>query len=160
MNLSDLSIRRPVFATVMSLLLIVLGIMAFSRLTLREHRALLVAAEFHQRRAGLDPIATFKMDDLHGLADLGGHGHRFARLDRAERTDRVAPRLRFHHGCSDRGGRHGRPLARRIVAARGNADADEHGQCERGKAGRGHGYGRSIHIRSILAPGHESPRMP
>lgn len=36
MNLSDLSIRRPVFATVMSLLIIVLGIMAFSRLTLRE----------------------------------------------------------------------------------------------------------------------------
>ncbi|GAA4860134.1 efflux RND transporter permease subunit [Luteimonas vadosa] len=36
MNLSGLSIRRPVFATVVSLLLIVLGIMAFSRLTLRE----------------------------------------------------------------------------------------------------------------------------
>jgi multidrug efflux pump len=36
MNLSDLSIKRPVFATVMSLLLIVLGVMAFSRLTLRE----------------------------------------------------------------------------------------------------------------------------
>ncbi len=36
MNISDLSIRRPVFATVISLLLIVLGIMAFSRLTLRE----------------------------------------------------------------------------------------------------------------------------
>lgn len=36
MNVSDLSIRRPVFATVMSLLLIVLGVMAFSRLTLRE----------------------------------------------------------------------------------------------------------------------------
>ncbi|MBW3550885.1 MAG: efflux RND transporter permease subunit [Proteobacteria bacterium] len=36
MNISDLSIRRPVFATVVSLLLIVLGIMAFSRLTLRE----------------------------------------------------------------------------------------------------------------------------
>ncbi|MEI2433383.1 efflux RND transporter permease subunit [Lysobacter yananisis] len=36
MMLSDVSIRRPVFATVMSLLLIVLGIMAFSRLTLRE----------------------------------------------------------------------------------------------------------------------------
>ena len=36
MNISDLSIRRPVFATVMSLLLIVLGVMAFSRLTLRE----------------------------------------------------------------------------------------------------------------------------
>ncbi|MGY1423984.1 efflux RND transporter permease subunit [Lysobacter sp. A289] len=36
MNLSELCIRRPVFATVMSLLLMVLGIMAFSRLTLRE----------------------------------------------------------------------------------------------------------------------------
>ncbi|MCF7223382.1 efflux RND transporter permease subunit [Marilutibacter chinensis] len=36
MNFSELSIRRPVFATVMSLMLIVLGIMAFSRLTLRE----------------------------------------------------------------------------------------------------------------------------
>jgi multidrug efflux pump len=36
MKLSDTSIQRPVFATVMSLLLIVLGIMAFSRLTLRE----------------------------------------------------------------------------------------------------------------------------
>ena len=36
MNISDLSIRRPVFATVISLLLMVLGVMAFSRLTLRE----------------------------------------------------------------------------------------------------------------------------
>ena len=36
MNISDLSIRRPVFATVMSLLLITLGVMAFSRLSLRE----------------------------------------------------------------------------------------------------------------------------
>ncbi|MBX3724967.1 MAG: efflux RND transporter permease subunit [Xanthomonadales bacterium] len=36
MILSDVSIRRPVFATVMSLLLIVLGVMAFTRLTLRE----------------------------------------------------------------------------------------------------------------------------
>jgi len=36
MMLSDVSIRRPVFATVMSLLLITLGVMAFSRLTLRE----------------------------------------------------------------------------------------------------------------------------
>ena len=36
MSISDLSIRRPVFATVISLLLMVLGVMAFSRLTLRE----------------------------------------------------------------------------------------------------------------------------
>ena len=36
MVLSDLSIKRPVFATVMSLLLVVLGLIAFTRLTLRE----------------------------------------------------------------------------------------------------------------------------
>lgn len=36
MVLSDLSIRRPVLATVMSLLLIVIGLIAFSQLTLRE----------------------------------------------------------------------------------------------------------------------------
>ena len=36
MNLSDISIKRPVFATVMSLLLVVLGLIAYSRLTLRE----------------------------------------------------------------------------------------------------------------------------
>jgi multidrug efflux pump len=34
--LSDLSIRRPVFATVLSLLLVVLGVIAYTRLTLRE----------------------------------------------------------------------------------------------------------------------------
>ncbi|MFC4729422.1 efflux RND transporter permease subunit [Coralloluteibacterium thermophilus] len=36
MRLSDISIQRPVFATVLSLLLVVLGVMAFTRLTLRE----------------------------------------------------------------------------------------------------------------------------
>ncbi len=36
MMLSDISIRRPVFATVLSLMLIVLGLIAFARLPLRE----------------------------------------------------------------------------------------------------------------------------
>ena len=36
MRLSDVSIERPVFATVLSLMLIVLGTIAYSRLTLRE----------------------------------------------------------------------------------------------------------------------------
>ncbi len=36
MILSDVAIRRPVFATVMSLLLVVLGVISYSRLTLRE----------------------------------------------------------------------------------------------------------------------------
>jgi multidrug efflux pump len=35
-RLSDISIERPVFATVLSLLLIVVGLMAYARLTLRE----------------------------------------------------------------------------------------------------------------------------
>ena len=36
MKLSNISIQRPVFAVVMSLLLVVLGVMSFTRLTLRE----------------------------------------------------------------------------------------------------------------------------
>lgn len=36
MKLSDLSVRRPVLAVVFTLLLVVLGVMAFTRLTLRE----------------------------------------------------------------------------------------------------------------------------
>ena len=36
MLLSDVSIKRPVFATVMSLILIVLGVVSFTRLPLRE----------------------------------------------------------------------------------------------------------------------------
>jgi len=37
MTLSDLSIRRPVFATVINLLVIIIGVVAFSRLELREY---------------------------------------------------------------------------------------------------------------------------
>lgn len=37
MSLPELCIRRPVFATVLSLILILIGLMAFSRLTIREY---------------------------------------------------------------------------------------------------------------------------
>jgi multidrug efflux pump len=37
MSLSELSIRRPVFASVMSLVLVLVGLMAYSRLTVREY---------------------------------------------------------------------------------------------------------------------------
>ncbi|MGH8671335.1 MAG: efflux RND transporter permease subunit, partial [Burkholderiales bacterium] len=37
MILSDLCIRRPVFATVMSLVIVLIGLMSYSRLTLREY---------------------------------------------------------------------------------------------------------------------------
>src|SRR3712207_7474430 len=37
MTLSDISIRRPVLATVMSLAIVLIGLMAYSRLTVREY---------------------------------------------------------------------------------------------------------------------------
>jgi len=37
MSLSELCVRRPVFATVLSLILVLIGLMAFSRLTIREY---------------------------------------------------------------------------------------------------------------------------
>ncbi|MCC5862941.1 MAG: efflux RND transporter permease subunit, partial [Gammaproteobacteria bacterium] len=37
MILSEISIKRPVFATVISLLLIILGVMAYDRLPVREY---------------------------------------------------------------------------------------------------------------------------
>ena len=37
MILSDISVRRPVFATVISLLLIIFGVMAGSRLPVRQY---------------------------------------------------------------------------------------------------------------------------
>ena len=37
MKLSEISIRRPVLATVMSLLLVLVGLVSFGKLTLREY---------------------------------------------------------------------------------------------------------------------------
>jgi multidrug efflux pump len=37
MNLSDISIKRPVFATVLNILVVLLGLIAFDRLTVREY---------------------------------------------------------------------------------------------------------------------------
>src|SRR5690606_31152804 len=37
MQISDVSIRRPVFATVMSLIIVLLGIVSYQRLTIREY---------------------------------------------------------------------------------------------------------------------------
>ena len=37
MLLSDVSVKRPVFATVINLLLIIFGVVAFSMLSLREY---------------------------------------------------------------------------------------------------------------------------
>nr|MBP8202888.1 efflux RND transporter permease subunit [Pseudomonas sp.] len=37
MTLSDICIRRPVFATVLSLIVVLLGLMAYDRLAVREY---------------------------------------------------------------------------------------------------------------------------
>ena len=61
MKLSDLSIKRPVFATVVSLLLMVLGVMAFSRLTLRELPAIdppIVSVDVSYRGASAAVVET------------------------------------------------------------------------------------------------------
>ncbi|RYZ71561.1 MAG: efflux RND transporter permease subunit, partial [Lysobacteraceae bacterium] len=61
MKLSDLSIKRPVFAVVMSLLLIVLGVMSFSRLTLRELPAIdppIVSVSVNYRGASASVVET------------------------------------------------------------------------------------------------------
>ena len=91
MNLSDLSIRRPVFAAVVSLLLIVLGVMSFSRLTLRELPAIdppIVSVEVNypgasaavvetritqvleDALAGIEGIETVQSSSRNGSADV------------------------------------------------------------------------------------------
>ena len=37
MTLSEISVRRPVFATVMSMMLVLLGVVSFSKLSVREY---------------------------------------------------------------------------------------------------------------------------
>ena len=61
MKISDLSIKRPVFAVVMSLLLIVLGVMSFTRLTLRELPAIdppIVSVSVDYRGASASVVET------------------------------------------------------------------------------------------------------
>ena len=36
MKISEVSVRRPVFATVVSLMLVILGLLAYTRLSVRE----------------------------------------------------------------------------------------------------------------------------
>jgi multidrug efflux pump len=91
MNLSDISIRRPVFAAVISLLLVVLGVMSFSRLTLRELPAIdppIVSVEVNypgasaavvetritqvleDALAGIEGVETVESSSRNGSADV------------------------------------------------------------------------------------------
>ena len=91
MNISDISIRRPVFAAVISLLLVVLGVMSFSRLTLRELPAIdppIVSVEVNypgasaavvetritqvleDALAGIEGVETVESSSRNGSADV------------------------------------------------------------------------------------------
>ena len=61
MVLSDISIKRPVLATVMTLLLVVLGVIAFTRLSLRELPAIdppIVSVDVTYRGASAAVVET------------------------------------------------------------------------------------------------------
>lgn len=61
MILSDVSIRRPVFAAVISLMLVILGVMSFTRLSVREYPDIdppVVSVEVPYRGASADVIET------------------------------------------------------------------------------------------------------
>ena len=49
MRLSEISIRRPVLATVMSLLLVLVGLVSFKQLSLREYPRIDGRPSFHQQ---------------------------------------------------------------------------------------------------------------
>ena len=65
MILSDVSVTRPVFASVLSLLLIAFGLVAFDRLPLREYPdidAPVVSVETVYRGAAANVVYTYTPD--------------------------------------------------------------------------------------------------
>ncbi|WP_088345759.1 MULTISPECIES: efflux RND transporter permease subunit [Rhodomicrobium] len=61
MSISDVSIRRPVFATVMSLIVVLLGLVSYQRLTVREYPNIdppVVTVQTEYRGAGAEIVET------------------------------------------------------------------------------------------------------
>jgi multidrug efflux pump len=59
--ISDFSVKRPVFAAVISLLLVILGIMSFTRLSVREYPAIdppVVSVDVDYRGASAEVVET------------------------------------------------------------------------------------------------------
>ena len=71
MMLSDLSVRRPVLAAVLSLLLIAFGAVAFNLLPLREFLGMVGAWEWQQRGIALPQLAG-EVRKLQGTAAEAG----------------------------------------------------------------------------------------
>ncbi|HZF97449.1 MAG TPA: efflux RND transporter permease subunit [Pseudoxanthomonas sp.] len=119
MKLSDVSIKRPVFAVVVSLLLVVLGVMSFLRLTLRELPNIdppIVSVEVNypgasaavvetrvtqileDGLAGIEGIKTIQSSSRNGRADITiefnlGRDIEAAANDVRDRVSRVMSRL-------------------------------------------------------------------
>ncbi len=96
MKLSDISIQRPVFATVMSLLLMVLGIMSFQRLTVRELPAIdppIVSVDVSYPGASAAVVETRITQLLEGaLAGIEG----INTIDSSSRNGRSAVTIEFN----------------------------------------------------------------
>ena len=85
MIISDRSVRRPVFATVISALLVILGLTALSGLPVRQYpdvESPVVSIETTYRGASAEVIETKVTqvieDVVAGMADLGSIGRRDA----------------------------------------------------------------------------------
>ncbi len=77
MSISDVSIRRPVFATVMSLVIVLLGLVSYQRLTVREYPDIdppVVTVQTTYRGAGAEIVETqvtqVLEDSLSGIEDI------------------------------------------------------------------------------------------
>ena len=119
------------------------------RLGGRQQGLLLLAAEGDQRRPARNGLPALEVDLLHGLADLGGDGHRLARTHGAERAQRIGPVLLAHHfgGHRDRAipASAGATLRTGCAALAAGDEHEEQARDEAGAAERGvrHGAARS-----------------
>ena len=96
MLLSDISIRRPVLATVLSLAIVLVGLMAYSRLTVREYPNIdepVITVETTYRGASAEIIESQVTVPLEGLGmadyailDAQGRMVQRGRLSRARST--------------------------------------------------------------------------
>ena len=98
MVLSDVSIRRPVFATVISLMLVVLGVASFFKLPIREYPAIdvpIVSISTVYRGAANDVVET-RVTQLIESAVSGIEG--IKRINSTSREERSNVTLEFRLG--------------------------------------------------------------
>ena len=72
MQLPELCIRRPVFATVMSLMIVLVGVISFQRLTVREYPKIDLRSPYLRRALLLVGLLTFVNFAIMGAASYKG----------------------------------------------------------------------------------------